>query len=268
MKRPIKDQFPKMRLVNGNNYSMNPNSMEIVIGGFYASQTEITNEQFCFFLNAVKDTCRLFSNADTLQRLFGIGLPNRVITLNEHGQYVVERSLSRQPVTHVNYAGAILYCNWLSAYYRSYFKSFKYLMLAQFRLPSYIEWQWMAFDTSHINGIPYSHLKTKESLQKVAWYASNSENSLQNVGRLKPKNRIYDLIGNVWEWTSDSVYGVFEQPWNYEPKVKNIVGHSYLSGSELILKDSLYLCHRDSSRADLGFRIVQTYLGRSSGAEF
>lgn len=268
LKRPIKHQFPKMTIVNGQSYFMNPKSNGILIGGFYASQTEITNEQFCFFLNAVKDTCRLFSNADTLKRLFGIGSPNRVITLNEHGQYVVDRPLSQQPVTHVNYAGAMLYCNWLSAYYRGYFKSFKYLMLGQFRLPSYIEWQWMALDTFHIKDIPYSHLKTKNSLQKAAWYANNSGNSPQNVGRLKPKNHMYDLIGNVWEWTSDSTYGVFEQPWNYESKAKNIVGHSYLSGPELILKDSLYFNHRDSSRSDLGFRIVQTYLGRSSGAEF
>lgn len=125
----------------------------------------------------------------------------------------------------------------------------------------------MALGTAHTEDIPYSHLKTADTLKKIAWYTGNSKSS-QNVGKLKPQNHIYDLIGNVWEWTSDSTYGVFDKPWYYEPSFKNIAGHSYLSSSELILKDSLYLCHRDSSRADLGFRIVQTYLGRSSGAEF
>ncbi len=121
LKRPTRHQFPKMTIVNGQSYFMNPKSSGIFIGGFYASQTEITNEQFCFFLNAIKDTSRLFSNADTLQRLFGIGLPNKAITRNEQGQYTIDRSLSQHPVTYVNYAGALLYCNWLSAYYGSFF---------------------------------------------------------------------------------------------------------------------------------------------------
>ncbi len=71
----------------------------------------------------------------------------------------------------------------------------------RFALPSEEQWEYAcrAGTTGSTYGIP---------LNEAAWYYDNSGNKIHEVGTKQPnKWGIYDMLGNVWEWTSSKYEG-------------------------------------------------------------
>ena len=61
-----------------------------------------------------------------------------------------------------------------------------------FRLPSEAEWEYAT--ASH----------RPQTLDDYAWYRNNATKQAHPVAKLKPNPRgLYDMLGNVWEWTAD-----------------------------------------------------------------
>ncbi len=95
-----------------------------------------------------------------------------------------------QPALAMTHYNAIQFCKWL------------YVRTGVFyRLPTEAEWEYACragSSTSYYFGDDVSHLGD------YAWYAGNSSSKTQEVGKKKPNAfGLYDMIGNVAEWTYD-----------------------------------------------------------------
>ena len=89
------------------------------------------------------------------------------------------------PMTAVNWAEAQGYCEW-----------------AGMRLPTEAEWEYAA--RAGTTGARYAEL------ENVAWYRDNSDHKPHPVGQKTPNGfKLYDMLGNVWEWTADWYEGTY-----------------------------------------------------------
>lgn len=71
----------------------------------------------------------------------------------------------------------------------------------RFALPSEAQWEYAARGGQMSMDYTYSGSNT---LDEVAWYADNSDGTTHPVGLKQPNELgLYDMTGNVWEWTRD-----------------------------------------------------------------
>ena len=80
----------------------------------------------------------------------------------------------------------------------------------QFRLPTEEEWEYAARGGKHSHGYVYSGSNEPE---RVAWFNGNTS-KLKKVKKRSPNELgIYDMSGNVWEWT-DTKYRYYDKERN------------------------------------------------------
>ena len=102
------------------------------------------------------------------------------------------------PVRRVTWLDAVAYCKWLSN------REGK-----KVRLPTEAEWEYACRAGSTEL---YSFGHDTSLLEEYAWYKENSEKVTHNVGTKKPNGwGLYDMHGNVWEWTLDRYAQNYEQ---------------------------------------------------------
>jgi formylglycine-generating enzyme required for sulfatase activity len=95
-----------------------------------------------------------------------------------------------KPAVGMTQYGALQYCHWL------------YLKTGIFyRIPTEAEWEYAARAGSKGR---FFFGEDPSKLNEFAWTESNSQGSTQPVGKKKPNPwGIYDIFGNVQEWTID-----------------------------------------------------------------
>ena len=159
---------------------------EINISPFSIGKYEITNSQYCTFLNEWGHRVSSLNKWIELDGLLG---KERCRIYHDGSEFQVEMSYENHPVLFVQWAGAMAYTLWLS---ENTGKSW--------RLPTEAEWEYTARGASSDSML----FSGSEYPDKVGWLWNNSDAMSREVGNLEPNQLgIYDLTGNAWEWCMD-----------------------------------------------------------------
>ena len=182
-----------MKFITGRSFQMGSNESDIEkpihtvqVGNFFMSKYEVTNQEFCAFLNSEGNKTE--GGVTWLE----LGSADYYDITESGGRFSVKSGRNRQPIRNVSWYGAIAYAVWLSA------KTGK-----SYRLPTEAEWEFSAR-----GGQSYKYAGS-DNLEDVAWVASNSGSTTHDVGTKQGNGfGLYDMTGNVWEWCSD-LYGTY-----------------------------------------------------------
>jgi len=90
---------------------------------------------------------------------------------------------------------------WTSIQVEDFIESLNKITRQEFRIPSTDEWEYAARGGQSSKGYIYAG---SNDLDEAGWYEENSERISKSVGKKIPNELgIYDLSGNVWEYTID-----------------------------------------------------------------
>jgi formylglycine-generating enzyme required for sulfatase activity len=136
----------------------------------------------------------------------------------------------------------------------------------KYRLPTEAEWEYAARSSSTTK---YSFSNNIDDLTFYAWYYEGDKSPKQPlqthpVGQKQPnKWGLYDMHGNVWEWTEDWYDPEFysksplENPKNYFSSSNiTIRGGSWINSAEYLRSSVRYFKTPTTKGDDLGFRVA------------
>ena len=197
--------------------------------------------------------------------------------------YFSHPSYNDYPVVGVSWEQANAFCAWRTNYFLAGLRGVA-RQIQRYRLPTEVEWEfaargqedspypWKSKDTKSDKGCFYANFKPDRGN-----YTKDGNLIATKVGSYSPNsNGLYDMAGNVSEWTS-TVYteaGVTsmndmnpELKYNaakedpYMMKKKTVRGGSWKDVAAFIRSDARSYEYQNESRSYIGFRCVRTQIG-------
>ncbi len=226
-------------------YNDEKNGKQIVISEFFMDKYEITNWQYCKFLNLTgldSEKLKLFI------KLYEEKVKNLSKIYLENDSFYVKPGFEDFPVNFVSWFGANAFCEFYGL-----------------RLPTEAEWEFAAKSKKHSIFNRYKTYSGSNKINDVAWYKFNSDNKVHQIG-LKQANKfgLYDLSGNVDEWCSDWYLFDYYANAGYEnPKGPEIAdfkvyrGGSWYNSEKMLRVTNRRAVNPKSQKATIGFRVVK-----------
>ncbi|MDV6348283.1 formylglycine-generating enzyme family protein [Nitrosomonas sp. Is35] len=196
-----------------------------------------------------------------IENLFALGVYS--VTFDEYDQFCKNTQREKpddkdwgrgdRPVINVTWHDAQAYCKWLSKLTKQYY-----------RLPSEAEWEYACRAGTQT---PFYTGKTINSDQ--ANFAGNHGQTLP-VGSFPPNSLgLYDMHGNIWEWTQDCWHGHYDHApddgsaWQDENggdcRLRVVRGGSWLNKPQLLRSAKRNWVLAGRTNISLGFRIARVF---------
>ncbi|MAT55436.1 MAG: sulfatase-modifying factor [Saprospirales bacterium] len=219
---PGSDVSFEMVLVPGGTFSVGTgeNSKQVKVDSFWMGRYEVSYEEFALFYH------RELDSDTTLHPLGNYRVDAVTRPTPQYMDYTFGMGRNGHPAVSMTQQAALRYCEWL------YRKTGVF-----FRLPTEAEWEY-ACKLGRTDSL------AEGRLQDHAWYSDNSGNKYHQTGARQPNLLgLYDLLGNVAEWTLDDYRDDYtkalagapaDNPWLVPTRKhsRTVKGGSYLSAAQ------------------------------------
>lgn len=190
---PDSDQSIEMIPVSGGTFEMGPidgNTHEVTVDPFWIGKYEITWNEYNLFRNEVLENLepKLSANFNEDAAADIISLPSPPYVDMSFGM-----GTDGFPAAGMTHYAAFMFTKWLSEKTGEFY-----------RLPTEAEWEYAC---RAANPDEYQMMTNESELSQHAWYKANSDRKYHQPGQKQPNALgIYDMLGNVAEWTFDQYH--------------------------------------------------------------
>lgn len=129
----------------------------------------------------------------------------------------------------------------------------------KYRLPTEAEWEYCCRAGTKTK---YSFGDDESKIDDHAYFYKNSDNTTQPTGRLKSNPwGLYDMHGNVWEWTQDwygNLKGGKDPQGPKKSSYRVLRGGSWSHDAQFLRSAYRDFVNPDYSYSNIGFRLVRT----------
>jgi formylglycine-generating enzyme required for sulfatase activity len=176
---PGASQKISMRAIRGGRFMMGDvDKHPVSVSDFWIGTYEVTHDQFSVFFK--DESFSQGSKVDAVTRPTAQYI-DLSWNMGKDGGY---------PVNSMSVDAALMFCRWL------YDKTGVF-----YRLPTEAEWEYACRAGSRSR---YPFGDDMKTISQYAWSGANSQEKYQKTGALKPNAwGLYDMLGNVAEWTLD-----------------------------------------------------------------